>query len=161
MSVDRRAVLVGALSAMAPLAAHASLAGDKAELSKEDADIKALDDTIKKERNLAFTDEVELAKANDAYLEALKKGNKKLAGELQAKIKALQAKYAEDEKAVLALQAEESEEIAVEEQTKKKVAADIKAELAVEDKEIIEAEEAVLKAEVGADTANFVSKFFK
>lgn len=157
---SRRAVLAGAIAAV-PLAASASFTSDKAELAKEDAEIAALDSEIKKERNLAFQDELALSKTNDEILAALKKGDKKKAEELRAKLKVLEARYSAEEKEVQLLTGEESKELALEKQTKAKVAADAKAELALENRELIEGEEAALKATVGAETANVISKYLK
>merc|ERR1712039_1136559 len=104
----------------------------KAELQKEDEAISALDSQINKERSVAFQDELALEKTNNEILAALKKGDKKKTAELRAKLKVLEAKYLAEEKEVKLLQGEEDKEVAIEKETKAKVAADLKAELDVE-----------------------------
>lgn len=164
MSVSRRAVLAGTLSAAVPLSASAGFADlftDKKKLDEEEAVIKALDSTLQKERKLAFSEELEIGRTNDAVLEALRKGDTKLTKELQTKIRDLEAQYASEEKKILALQDEEEKESKEEKALLAKVKADEKEELKEETKEIIEAEEAATKAEIGGDNANVVGKYLK
>merc|ERR1712087_28829 len=101
------------------------LQADKAELAKEEAVVKSLDIAIKKERELAFSDQIALNKASDAYFRALKSGDKKLASELRTKIKALESKYDVEEKLVKDLTAKEEKEVQVENFQRNKVKSNV------------------------------------
>lgn len=134
-----------------PLSAYASLVSDKTDLAVESLTIKETDDKLNKERNLAFQDEIAIEKANDAYVEALKRGDKKEVEALKLKIQALTADYEKQEKQVIALGAKEAAEVEKEEKLKGQVKNDEEVELKLEDKEIIEAEEALIEKNVGED----------
>jgi len=120
--------------------------------------IKKTDAKLNKERNLAFQDEIALEKAQDDYVEALKKNDQKAVDALKVKIKALKADYASNENQVLALRAEEAKEIEVEASLKSKVKADEVAELELEDKEMLQAEVAELKKNVDSEAGFNVLK---
>jgi len=161
MSLSRRAVIATLPLAALPLAAHAgaeSLAADESSLEAEESMIKKTDAKLNKERNLAFQDEIALEKAQDDYVEALKKNDQKAVDALKVKIKALKADYASNENQVLALRAEEAKEIEVEASLKSKVKADEVAELELEDKEMLQAEVAELKKNVDSEAGFNVLK---
>jgi len=143
---SRRAVLAGAVAAAVPLvvSAKASLQTDEKVLVEEEKALKALDAEIKKDRKLAFEDEIALSKANDAYLEALKKGDKKKAGELRAQIKEIQGRYLAEENLVKSLESEETTLVAAEQEQSAKIKADLKIEKAEEAKELLEVQQAAL-----------------
>merc|ERR1719502_1698712 len=96
--------------------------------------IKKTDAKLNSERNIAFQDEIAIEKAEDTYVELLKKGDKKGADAVAEKIRALKADYKKNEKQVLALMDEESKEIAVEGKLEAKVKADKEELLKQEDK---------------------------
>jgi len=135
------------------------LVTDEKELASEEAVLKSTDAKLKGERDIAFKEEIALTKANEAYLEALKSGDKKKAAELSAKIKTLQAKYAADEQQVLALTKEEANEVALEKKTLAKVKKEELDELKQETDEMLVAEVANLENNVGAETTSIVGRF--
>jgi len=165
MSLSRRAALAaGALAAM-PLGASAKtaleiLSDDRAALAKDTEVVKALDDLLKKERKLAFDDEILIGKKMDAFLEALKKDDATGAAALKAEIQALQARYAAEEKEVLALTAEEATESETKAKLVAKVKEDEKAELVEEDKEALKAEILETEAAVSSESAGFLESIF-
>jgi len=163
MSLSRRAVAAGALAAAVPMAAFAdtgALATLKSDLSKLEADeevVKALDQVLNKERKLAFEDEVLLQKKTDAFLKALQKDDAAGVAAIKLEIKEIQARYDAEEKKVLALTAEETKAVDVENKLAAKVKVDMSAELAEEDKALIKAEIAEAEDDEGI---NIVNKFF-
>jgi len=164
MSMSRRAVIstlpfAAALPFPALAVSLKELVTDEKELASEEAVLKSTDAKLKGERNIAFQEEIALTKANDAYLEALKSGDKKKAAELSAKIKTLQAKYAADEQQVLALTKEEANEVALEKKTLAKVKKEELDELKQETDEMLVAEVANLENNVGAETTSIVGRF--
>ena len=86
--------------------AAAALATDTAELSAEEAKLKAEDSALIALDSKEMTDEIALKKAQDAVLSAMQKGDDKLVKELEAKVKALEGTAAADAKAKKALLAE-------------------------------------------------------
>jgi len=158
MSLSRRALLSTVPLAAMPLSAHAALVNDYDELKKDTDAIKRTDAELAKERKLAFEDEIALERAQDDYVEALKKNDNKAADAIATKIKALKADYAKQESQVVALTAEETKEVAAEKTLQAKVKVDEADELQLEDKELMAEEVAALKTNV--DTSGFLSKFF-
>jgi len=166
MSMDRRAALSGAASALlwgAQAADAAStLAQDKAELSLEELILEQEDADLAKLGRQELSDEVALRKAQDAVLEAMSaKKDKAEIAKLEATVRELMAKEAADEGKKKTLSAEMRKEAAKVSAEKAKVAEDKAKEVEEENKELLQAEEAVLKSTVGKDTADVVSKFFK
>ena len=80
---------------------------------------------------------------------------------LKADIKAIQARYAAEEKKILALQAEEAKDVAEEKKLLAKVTTDQKVENAEESKELLKEEVEATEAAVDAGAVSFLKSFFK
>jgi len=166
MSMDRRAALSGAASALlwgAQTADAAStLAADKADLSLDVSKLEQEDEELAKLGRQELSDEVAIMKAEKAVLDAMEaKKDKTDIAKLQAFVVELKKKEDDDEGKKKVLIAEVRKESAKVSTEKAKVEKDKAEELAEENKELLEAEEGALKSVVGKDTAGVVSKFFK
>ena len=168
--MDRRAALATGASALLTLggqpafaisALEKDLAKDKDEEAAESAVLSAADDALRKADSKELADEIALKKAQDAVLDAMQKGDKQKVAELEAKVRQLIATEKADEAAKVQLATEVRKDAAVLRATKEKVKKEADAEAAVETKEILEAEEAVLASVVGQDTTAAVKKYFK
>lgn len=137
------------------------LKADESLLEADQAIVKAIDETLKKERNLAFADEKAISKKTDEWLAALSKGDDKKAAVLKSEIQVITQRYAEEEKIVKELTAEEAKDVEAEKKLLAKVKAEEKTELDTESKELVEAEEAEMAKNLDATTLSKVSKFFK
>jgi len=169
MSLDRRAALSGAASALFAMAGPVSAAttlkstelADEAELDKASSLLKAEDAELAQVSAKELADSIAIKKTELQVLDAMQKGDEKLTKTLQAKLRALKSTEAADEKTKLALTAEVRKEASIVAADKAKVSKDVAAETKEESKEILQAEESALKEVEGEGTFSVVSKFFK
>jgi len=159
---SRRAVLAGAFAAVLPLAASAaSVKQSKDELLAEQKVVEDLDKAINVERSQSRSDSTKLSSLNDKYLEALSKGKKKEAKEIQEQIKGLEAKVEAEDTDLKTLMATEAKEVVKEKSLFAKFKEAKAAELAELNRAQIVAEEVATKDVVGGDNAAVVGKYLK
>lgn len=159
---SRRAVLAGAFAAVLPLAASAAtVKQSKDELVAEQKVVQDLDKAINVERSQSRSDATTLSALNDKYLEALSKGKKKEAKDIQAQIKTLEAKVEVEDTDLKTLMSTEAKEVQKEKSLFAKFKEAKAAELAQLNRAQIDAEEVALKEVVGGDNVAVVGKYLK
>jgi len=166
VACTRRAALgsvlaLGFAQAVSAADLKTTIASEEEELAKEEAALRSVDQALKSEKAKELSELTEISKAEDAVLASMKKGDAAQTAKLEAEVRRLKAIAVDEESKVVALQSEMVKEVAVEKKTEAALKAELAAEEAIENTELLKEEEEVLKENVGESTANFVMRFFK